>query len=188
MNSQTLHIKNMVCPRCIMAVRELFTRLNYSISDIKLGVAIISGNNINLQEVNKELQKLGFELLEDKKSQLIDKIKTLVIGYVHYNSEIQMKSNFSDYLVENIGKDYNYLSTLFSSVENITIEKYIIKQKIEKVKELIIYDELNLSEIAMKLNYSSIAYLSTQFKNETGLTPTQFKNMQVQNRKNINEI
>lgn len=188
MNTQTLHIKNMVCPRCIMAVKDLFIRFNYSITDIKLGEAIISGDNINLNEIKTELHKLGFELLEDKKSQIIDKIKTLVIDYIHYNTDLPMKRNFSDYLVNKIGKDYNYLSTLFSSVENITIEKYIIKQKIEKVKELIIYDELNLSEIAMNLNYSSIAYLSTQFKNETGLTPTQFKKLQIKNRKNINEI
>ncbi|HAN17107.1 MAG: AraC family transcriptional regulator [Bacteroidetes bacterium GWC2_33_15] len=188
MNTQTLYIKNMVCPRCIMAVRDIFIRNNIQIVNIKLGEAIIKGSQINFELIKSELQKIGFELLEDKKSQLIDKIKTLIIEYIHHGNNQPLKINFSDYLVSKIGKDYNYITSIFSSVENITIEKYIIKQKIEKVKELIIYDELNLSEIAMNLNYSSIAHLSSQFKNETGLTPTQFKKIQLKNRRNISDI
>jgi AraC family transcriptional regulator len=188
MNIHTLHIKNMVCPRCIMAVKDLVKKLNYTLVEIKLGEVVVKTNNLDFNLIRSELNTLGFELLEDKKLQVIDKIKTLIIDYIHYSEDQLKKRNLSDYLVENIGKDYNYLSSLFSGFENITIEKYLIKQKIEKVKELIVYDELNLNEIALKLNYSSSAHLSSQFKNETGLTPSKFKKIQNKNRKSLTDI
>ena len=188
MNMHTLHIKNMVCPRCIMAVKDLFKKLDYTLVDIKLGETIIKADQINYELIRDELKLLGFELLEDKKLQLIDKIKTLIIDYIHYSGDQIFKTNFSDYLVAKMGKDYNSLTSLFSSIENITIEKFLIKQKIEKVKELIVYDELNINEIALKLNYSSSAHLSSQFKNETGLTPSQFKKIQNKSRKSLSDL
>jgi len=188
MNTYTIHIKNMVCPRCIEAVKKLVKNLNYTLIDIKLGEVTVKTDHIDNDRIRSELNKLGFELLEDKKLQIIEKIKTLIIDYIHYSDNNSKKINFSDYLVEKIGKDYNYLTTLFSSVENITIEKYLIKQKIEKAKELIVYDELNINEIALKLNYSSSAHLSSQFKNETGLTPSQFKKNHKKSRKSLTDI
>lgn len=143
---------------------------------------------IDTDLIRNELNILGFELLEDKKTQIIEKIKTSIIEYIHYSEDRFKKTNISDFLVDKIGKDYNYLSSLFSSIENITIEKYLIKQKIEKVKELIVYDELNINEIALKLNYSSSAHLSSQFKNETGLTPSEFKKNQNISRKSLTEL
>ena len=127
------------------------------------------------------LASLGFEVLDDNRKRLIEKIKNLIVEQVHH-TEIDEKHNFSDILSKKLNKDYSYLSGLFSEVEGITIEKYIINQKIEKVKELIIYDELNLSEIAFKLGYSSIAHLSAQFKKVTGLTPTHFKRLKNKRR------
>ena len=178
----------MVCPRCTLAVKDLFNKLNYNLIEIKLGEATIKADELNISVIRSALKELGFELLEDKRMQIIETIKTLIINYIHYGGEQLTKVNFSDYLVDKIGKDYNYLSSLFSSIENITIEKYIIKQKVEKIKELIVYDELNLNEIALKLNYSSSAHLSSQFKNETGLTPTEFRKIQNKNRKNLTDI
>lgn len=188
MDTYTLHIKNMVCPRCVLAVKDLLYKLNYNLIDIKLGEVVIKTDQIDFDKIRSGLNELGFELLEDKKLQIIEKIKTLIIYYIHYGEDHLLKTNFSDYLVEKMGKDYNYLTSLFSSIENITIEKYLIKQKVEKVKELIVYDELNINEIALKLNYSSSAHLSSQFKNETGLTPSQFKKIQNKNRKNLTDI
>lgn len=188
MKTDTLYIKNMVCPRCIKAVKELIENLNYTLIDIKLGEVIVSADQLDYDEIRKKLNDLGFELLEDKKLQLIEKIKTAIIDYIHYSDNLIRKTNLSDYLVEKTGKDYSYLSTLFSGIENITIEKYLIKQKVEKIKELIVYDELNINEIALRLNYSSSAHLSSQFKNETGLSPSMFKKLQNRDRKSLTDI
>ncbi len=166
----------MVCNRCIDAVKDVFEELSIPYNHIELGEVTlptpVSDNlKINLAD---HLEGKGFELLEDKNSQLIDRIKTLIIKSIQ-NLEIP-DTNYSTFLEKEIAKDYTTLSTLFSSVEGVTIERFIILQKLEKVKELIIYDEKNLSQIAYLLKYSSVQHLSNQFKKSTGLTPSQFKN------------
>jgi len=140
-----------------------------------------------MAQLNTALKKLGFELIDNKKSRIIEQIKSLIITLVHY-SEDTISTNLSDYITTNLHYDYSYLSNLFSGVEGTTIEKYFIAQKIEKVKELLVYDELNLSEIANQLGYSSVAYLSAQFKKVTGLTPTFYKSLKEHKRKNIDNL
>jgi AraC-like DNA-binding protein len=140
-----------------------------------------------VQKLSDNLAALGFELLDNARQQLIEKIKNTIIQHVHYSEE-ENHHNYSDILSKSLHKDYSYLSSLFSEVEGITIEKYIINQKIEKVKELIIYDELNLSEIAHKLSYSSVAHLSNQFKKVTGLTPSHFKKVGENKRKPLDKV
>lgn len=168
----------MVCPRCMDTVEGVFDGLGLEISSITLG-EVITQQEINKdqkEKLNNKLSERGFELLEANKSILIGKIKTLVINSIHYSKE-PIYINFSNYLSDQLHHDYSYLSRLFSSVEGITIEKFVLSQKIEKVKELIFYDEHTLSEIAFQMNYSSVAYISSQFKKETGMTPTQFKKL-----------
>ncbi len=138
-------------------------------------------------ELNIALKRFGFELLEDKRSKLIEKIKNVVVEMVHYDDEFP-KINFSDYLSEKLNHDYSYLSKLFSEVEGITIEHFIISHKIEKVKELLVYDELSLTEISYKLNYSSVAHLSNQFKKVTGLTPSHFKKLKDKRRQALEDV
>jgi len=137
--------------------------------------------------LEKTLVELGFELIDDKKNRLIENIKKIIIELVQKQNS-DLKTNLSDYLSNKLHHDYNYISNLFSEVEGTTIEKYFIAQKIEKVKELLVYDELSLSEIAYKLNYSSVAHLSNQFKKVTGLTPTYFKNIKEIKRKPLDEV
>ena len=178
MQRKTIHIKNMVCPRCMDTVEGIFDGLELEISSITLG-EVITQQEISKdqkEKLNNKLSERGFELLEDNKSKLIGKIKTLVLNSIHYSKE-PIYINFSNYLSDQLHHDYSYLSRLFSSVEGITIEKFVLSQKIEKVKELIFYDELTLSEIAFQMDYSSVAYISSQFKKETGMTPTQFKKL-----------
>jgi AraC-like DNA-binding protein len=130
----------------------------------------------------------GFELIDDKKGQLIDDIKTIIIELIHYQREIDEHINFSDYISKEVGYDYSYLSNLFSIVEGTTIEKYIIHQKIEKAKELLVYDELTLSEISWQPGYSSVQHLSRQFKKTTGLTPSHFKKVKENRRKPLDKV
>ncbi|WP_417214433.1 helix-turn-helix domain-containing protein [Bizionia sp.] len=187
--SDTIHIKNMVCPRCISAVSNILQELKISYRSIKLGeVELVSSLDVeNKNGLSKALQNSGFSLIDDRKSQLIEQMKTLVVEKIHHsNDETDLK--WADIVTGELHLDYKYLSSLFSSVESITFEQYIINQKIERVKELIVYDELTLSEIAFKLHYSSVAYLSNQFKKVTGMTPTQFKNRLDKNRKSLDEI
>lgn len=190
MKSTTLHIKNMVCNRCIKVVKDEFEKLNLEIEAIELGKVSISSqlNDSELSEIKNVLDKNGFELIDDKKSKIIDRIKTLVIEITHYKKEVSASINISDFISKEIGYDYSYLSNLFSSVEGITIEKYIINQKIEKVKELLVYDELTLNEIAFQLGYSSVQHLSNQFKKITGLTPSHFKKLKENKRKPLDEV
>lgn len=178
MDNKILHIKNMVCPRCIMAVKQLFEDLEIAYSSVELGEVVLKYplSSEKMLSLAKRLKDLGFELLDSGKSVLISKIKTLIIEQVHYSEE-PLNERFSAFLSRKLHHDYGYLSHLFSSVENMTIEKFILRQKIEKVKELLFYNELTLSEIAHRLGYSSVSHLSTQFKKETGLTPTSFKEM-----------
>jgi AraC-like DNA-binding protein len=139
------------------------------------------------QQLADRFQQLGFSLIDDKKSLLIERVKTLIIELVHYQNNA-IAINLSDYLKEHLNHDYHYISNLFSEVEGTTIEKYFIAQKIEKVKELLVYDELSLSEIADQLNYSSVAYLSSQFKKVTGFTPSYFRQIRENKRKPLDEI
>jgi len=176
MKEKTLHIKNMVCPRCIMAVEGLLDKLNIPYRSVQLGEVTLKAvlSNQDHQLLEKELENLGFELLGSRKSVLISRIKTLIIEQIHYADE-PLKEKYSSFLARELHHDYGYLSHLFSSVEGMTIEKFIVRQKIERVKELLFYNELTLSEIAHRLGYSSVAHLSSQFKKETGMTPTAFK-------------
>tara|TARA_R110002049_G_scaffold56871_1_gene156488 strand:- start:553 stop:1119 length:567 start_codon:yes stop_codon:yes gene_type:complete len=187
--SETIHIKNMVCPRCISAVSNILQELEILYSSIKLGEVELT-SSLSMETKNtfsKALQDSGFNLINDRRSQLIEQMKTLVVDKIHHSSE-ELDIKWADYISKNLHLDYKYLSSLFSSVESITFEQYIINQKTERVKELIVYDELNLSEIAFKLNYSSVAYLSNQFKKVTGMTPSKFKKSTNKNRKYLDEI
>ncbi|MCW3107491.1 MAG: helix-turn-helix transcriptional regulator [Segetibacter sp.] len=184
-----LYIKNMVCNRCILVVRQELEKLNIASCTVTLG-EVETEAELTKEKINQlanNLAALGFELLDNSKQQLIEKIKNIIIQQVHYSDE-ESQYNYSEILSKALHKDYSYLSSLFSEVEGITIEKYIINQKIEKVKELIIYDELSLSEIAFKLGYSSVAHLSTQFKKVTGLTPSHFKQVGQNKRKPLDKI
>ncbi len=185
-----LRIKNMVCPRCSKVVKEELDKLGYTTTVERLGLARIeySGNPPDMNEITKILEKNGFDLLVDKTAKIIDNIKTLIIDLIYQDGLEEMNINLSEYLVQKLNHDYSYLSTLFSSVESITIEKYFILQKIERVKELLIYDELNLSEIAYRLGYSNVQYLSNQFKKIIGMSPSQFKSLQDKVRYSINTI
>lgn len=169
----------MVCPRCIDAVSKVFRDLQIETIEITLGqVKVLHQlNEVSLNEVKISLYEQGFELLEDHECQLVNAIKTTIIDHVHNGSE-ELKVNFSIYLSDLLKKDYSSLSRLFSSKEGITIERFLMKQKIERVKELLFYGEMTLSEIAYHQHYSSTAHLSAQFKKETGITPTAFKKLQ----------
>lgn len=185
----TLFVKNMVCNRCIMVVQNELEKLGLEFSNIKLGEVTLA-KELTVTErtlLEQELVALGFEVIDDKKSRIIEKIKNIIIDLVHHQDN-DTKNNLSDILSEKINHDYNYLSNLFSEVEGTTIEKYFIAQKIEKIKELLVYDELSLSEIALRLNYSSVAYLSNQFKKVTGLTPSYFKQIRAEKRKPLDEV
>ena len=179
----------MVCDRCIAAVKKLLDDLKIKFSSIQLGeVALVKDlSQKQMSEVENGLKNLGFEILDDSKKKIIEKIKTVIIKYVHYGIGDE-KYKFSNLLTSKLNKDYSYLSKLFSETEGITIEKYLINQKIEKVKELIVYDELNLTEIAYQLGYSSVAHLSAQFKKVTGLSPTHFKTIPGNRRKTLDAI
>ena len=167
-----------------MAVKSELTKLGLHYSVVELGEVEIMEDLSGevLDQLNTALKKNGFELMDDKKSILVERIKTTIIELVHYTDE-QIKVNLSDYLGEKLNHNYTYLSNLFSDLRGTTIEKFYLSHKIEKVKELLVNDELNLSEIANKMHYSSVAHLSNQFKKMTGLTPSHFKNLK--NRKRI---
>lgn len=189
MDTNKLYIKNMVCDRCKMVVKAELEKigiapLNIDLGEITLSVPLTEQQKTFIQDA---LIPLGFELLDDKKSRLIEQIKTLIIDLVHYKGN-ELKTNLSDYLSDKLHHDYNYISSLFSETEGITIEKYFIAQKIEKVKGLLVYDELSLSEIAFQLNYSSTAHLSNQFKKFTGYTPSIFKKEKAKKRKPLDKV
>lgn len=183
-----LYIKNMVCDRCIKVVKDELEKIGLTVNNIILGEAEIENpNRIDKATIAHTLESSGFELLEDKNIRLVERIKTFIIELIHRNSQ-EIQTNFSILISQELGKDYHYLSTLFSSIENITIEKFIILQKIEKVKELLIYDELTLSEISYKLGYSSVAHLSSQFKQVTGFTPSNFKKLKSKPRNSLDKV
>ncbi len=184
-----LSIRNMVCRRCLLVVRSELEKLGLHPVSVELGKVILEEDSIDEQrpELDANLRALGFEIIDDKKSKTIDKIKTLIIELIH-NQDNNLNGNLSQYLSGQLMQDYNSLSNLFSEVTNTTIEKYFIAQKIERVKELLMYDELTLKEIAYKLNYSSVAYLSNQFRKITGFSPSYYKQLKNQKRKQIEDL
>ena len=190
MPSTILHIKNMVCNRCIKVVKEELSELGYTIKNIELGEVALKEDlaEKDLEKITEVLSDNGFELIDDRKSRIINRIKTLIIEFIHHDREKPEHMNLSDFLSKEIGHDYSYLSNLFSSVEGLTIEKYLIHQKIEKVKELLVYDELSLNEISYQLGYSSVQHLSNQFKKITGLTPSHFKKIKISKRNPLDKV
>jgi YesN/AraC family two-component response regulator len=173
-----IYIKNMVCIRCQMVVKAELEKLGLHYRNVNIGEADILEelNQEQLELLDKSLRKSGLQLIDNKRSILVEKIKSVIIELVHYSEE-QIKVNLSNYLSEKLNHDYTYLANLFSEVKGTTIEKFYLNHKIEKVKELIVYDQLNLTEIAFKMHYSSAAHLSNQFKKITGLSPSHFKNL-----------
>ncbi len=179
----------MVSNRCKLAVREELKKLGLHFIVVDLGeVEIMENLTSEKRELLKNgLLQWGLELMEDKKAILIEKIKNIIIQMIHHSEEV-IKVNFSDYLSEKLNHNYTYLANLFSEVQGTTIEQFIILHKIERVKELMIYDELNISEIAWKMNYSSVAHLSNQFKKTTGFSPSQYKKLKNKIRNPIEDI
>lgn len=184
-----LYIKYMVSTRCKMMVKEALKKLGLHFIVVDLGV-------VDVMEVLSDSQKetlrvmllnAGLELMDDKKAMLIEKIKKVIIEMVHYSDELP-KTNFSDFISKKLDYDYTYLANLFSEVQGSTIEQYIISHKIERIKELIVYGEMNITEIANNMNYSSVAHLSSQFKKATGLTPSHFKQLKEKRRVPIEEL
>lgn len=184
-----LYIKYMVSLRCKMLVKAELKNLGLHYTSVELGVVEIMEDITNDQrnQLKAALLESGLELMNDKKSMLIEKIKIVITEMIHYNDELP-KVNYSEYISKIMDYDYTYLANIFSEVQGITIEHYIIAHKIEKVKELLLYDELNLTEISYKMNYSSVSHLSTQFKKVTGLTPTFFKNLKDKKRNALDDV
>ena len=179
----------MVCDRCIKIVHALLISEGYTVISIELGkVHIKTSSKLYSEKIAILLAKEGFELIDDDQSKLINLIKTMVIQHVHHASSEIEQMNISAFLEKELGKSYSYLSSLFSKVEGRTIEKYVILQRIERVKELLIYGDKTISEIAFELGYSSSQYLSNQFKADTGLTPTEFRNLIDKPRKAIDKL
>jgi AraC-like DNA-binding protein len=179
----------MVCPRCIDVVNDICEELNIPLKHIQLGkIECNSEINENIKsKLSEKLTERGFELLQDKNQKTIEQIKTIVVTQIHHTKE-QLTTNFSVYLSEKLHQEYSSLSRLFSSVEGMTIERFILKQKIERVKELLFYKEYTLSEIAFQMNYSSVAHLSAQFKKETGMSPSEFKKLKAPNHKSLDSL
>lgn len=179
----------MVSRRCQMVVRAELEKLGLNYADVKIGEVNIVENigPEQKEKLDNALRQSGLQLMENKKNILIERIKNIIIELVHHSDE-HIKVNLSDYLAEKLNYDYTYLANIFSEVKGITIEKFHMLHKIERVKELITYNELNLTEIAYNMNYSSVAHLSNQFKKFTGLTPTQFKNLAYRKRDPLEDV
>ena len=184
-----IYIKNMVCSRCKMVVKSILENEGLVAESVELGEVELKETPTKIQIVKLEtaLKQLGFEIIDNHKSEIIEKIKNTIVTLVHHSKE-QLKTNLSAFITSKIHYDYSYLSKLFSEVEGTTIEKYLIIQRIERAKELLVYNQLTLSEIADQLSYSSVAYLSSQFKTITGITPTYFKSLKEIKRRNIEEL
>jgi len=190
-STTTIHIRNMVCNRCIKVVREELQKLGLEVRSIALGEVILAGepDRRAMGEIGKVLADNGFELIEDQRVRTIERIKQAILKFVRRDIEQDpFKGRASEYITREVGKDYHSLSTLFSSIENITIEHYIILQRIERAKELLKYGELSLNEIAYTLGYSSVQHLSAQFKNVTGMTPGAFKKIVGDTRKPLDKV
>lgn len=185
-----LNIKNMVCGRCMKIVKQVIEKFKLNILSLELGKVVIEEqlDPKLLAEITQELREEGFDLIDDQKAKLVASIKNLVIQKIHYGELDEMKENFSDYLSSSLHKDYAYLSSLFSQMENTTIEQFIILQKVERIKELLVYDEVSINEIAFRLGYSSQAHLSNQFKKITGFTPIKFKKLKDHHRNHLDKL
>lgn len=179
----------MVSNRCKTAVREVLRTLGFHFIVVDLGEVEImeTPNAVELEKLKNALLAQDFELMDDKRSILIEKIKNVIVEMIHH-SDAMIKVNFSEYLGEKLQHDYSYMANLFSEVQGTTIEQFIISHKIERIKEYIMYGELNITEIAWKLNYSSVAHLSNQFKKVTGFTPTDFRQLKIKKRRPIEEL
>lgn len=192
MPNKDLTIKNMVCARCIKVVNDALAELQpksgFELRSVQLGKVLFSQplSPEQLASITAELEALGFEIITDKRRELVEAIKTLIIKSVRNTTE--KHGTLSEYLEKGTGYDYPYISSLFSSIEGVTIEKYAIAQRIEYVKELIVYNEMSLSEIAFSVGYSSVHHLSNQFKKVTGMTPTRFKSLGIASRKFLDEV
>jgi AraC family transcriptional regulator len=189
MPETTFYIKNMVCDRCKMAVEKTFRDEGLTPLSVDLGVVRIDGviDEEQHDRLRKQLERLGFELLDDRKYQIIAQIKATIIKLVHYKDN-NISLNLSDFLQQELHQDYSALSKLFSEYTSKTVERYYIEQRIERVKELLTYNEMSLTEIALLMHYSSVAYLSNQFKAVTGMRPTEFKMLQKNVRKGLDKI
>lgn len=186
MARSTIYIKNMVCQRCVRVVREELTKAGWVVHEVTLGRAVLDIENP--KEVAPVLERNGFALLEDSKARRVEQVKTVLIELVRGDRLETESVTVSRYLQDQLRLDYSALSSLFSSMESITIERFFILQKIERVKEWLAYGEWTLSEMAYKLGYSSVAHLSSQFKQVTGMTPTEFKRMSAEGRKSLDEV
>ncbi|MDF2191645.1 AraC family transcriptional regulator [Paraflavitalea sp. CAU 1676] len=185
-----LYIKNMVCDRCVLVVQQQLDKQGIAYTNIQLGEVELPQvpPEDQLQSLRTSLQSLGFELLDNKKSTTVEKIKNTIIQLIHHSDGEEAVKKLSVILEEKLQLDYHYLTTLFSSVEGVTIEKYAILQRVEKAKELLMYDELSLGQIADQLGYSSVQHLSQQFKKITGLTPSHFKQLRENKRKPLDKV
>lgn len=191
MSDTILFVKNMVCHRCLLAVETILHQLSIPFDKVVAGEIHLAKeiDDDKRTSLGNKLSAIGLELIDNKSSTIIEKIKQLVIKKARMEvSEQDKKSNLSSYLSRNLYHEYTYLSSLFSSIEGRTIENYFIQQRIEKVKELLVYDEMTLSAIALEMEYSSTAHLSSQFKQITGLTPSHFKKVGTQKRKLIDQV
>lgn len=185
-----LHIKNMVCGRCKMVVGQELEKMGLQVQRIELGEVEIAEEVLSQEkksELEAVLRSAGFELIDDRKGRLVEQIKNLIVQTIHYDPE-PATLKYSQLISSRLHHEYSHLSKLFSETEGITIEQFIINHKIERVKELMVYDELSLTEISYQLGYSSVAHLSAQFKNVTGMTPTAFRKLHEKPRKALDEI
>lgn len=185
-----LYVKNMVCNRCKTAVGKIFGDAGLTVHRMDLGEVEVGTASLPpqlLEELRHKLLASGFELIDDRKSRIIERIRNMVVSIIHHADE-QPREKYSEIIAAGLHYDYSYLSKLFSEVEGVTIEQYIINQKVEKIKEYIVYDELSLSDIAFRMGYSSVAHLSAQFKKVTGMTPGQFRKLGVRSRKPLDEV
>ncbi len=176
MESVSLNIKNMVCPRCIFAVENIMAELGIQIKSIDLGhVIVLIPKTVHMDDIKSKLDQLGFELIREKNDLYVENIKVLVIEYLKLIEESNVIHVLSDFITKSMGKNYNYLTKIFSQKCGLTIEQYFIKQRLQRVKELLDQDELNVTEISYKLCYSSVNYLSTQFKKFVGVSISEYK-------------
>ncbi|WP_018478594.1 helix-turn-helix domain-containing protein [Pontibacter roseus] len=185
-----LHIRNMVCPRCLKVVTEELEKLNLTPIDVQLGQVELAAEPSpeQLVQLRQALLENGFELLEDKKAELVERVKLAIIDLIRSGEVENLNTNISDYLAEAVGRDYHYLSSIFPAEEGVTIARYVVLQKIERAKELLDYNELSLSQISYQLGYSSVAHLSGQFKQVTGMSPSEYKKSKAQPRKPLDQV
>ncbi len=190
MDTNILLIKNMVCQRCVKAVEDVLQQLSVPATQVFIGEAHLktAPDEIQIKQVAEALAAIGLELIDNRTGALVEKIKQLTLAKARNEIALKDKINLSDYLAAQLHHEYTYLSSLFSDIEGRTIENFFIEQRIEKAKELLVYGQMNLSEIALALDYSSVAHLSAQFKKVTGLTPTHFKSVGAVRRKPLDSI